>query len=82
MSHLGIVWTGFFIHPDTATKHLFDPRPAYRFRRIHNTASGPASLMGGQDPQYGANIDYYVQADTNTSDATIQRLLAAANSAP
>jgi photosystem II stability/assembly factor-like uncharacterized protein len=38
--------------------HLFSPRPAYRFRSIHETVSAP-SFVVGENPRYGANIDYY-----------------------
>lgn len=51
--------------------HLFAPRRAYRFRNIHNTASGPVSLMRGQNPRYGANIDYYIGGET--VDSTVKK---------
>jgi photosystem II stability/assembly factor-like uncharacterized protein len=47
--------------------HLFTPRPAYRFRRIRATSSDPNSAVRGQNPPYGADINYYLSgalADT------------------
>jgi hypothetical protein len=40
--------------------HLFDPRPAYRFRPIYNVSEAPNSNIPGEDPPYGADIDLYL----------------------
>jgi photosystem II stability/assembly factor-like uncharacterized protein len=51
--------------------HLFPPRPAYRFRAVQETPSAP-SFVVGENPQYGANVDYYVPrhpADSTTADS-------------
>ncbi|MCG6955901.1 MAG: glycosyl hydrolase [Gemmatimonadetes bacterium] len=40
--------------------HLFSPRPAYRFRDIHQVSEAPNSNVPGQDPPYGADIDLYL----------------------
>jgi photosystem II stability/assembly factor-like uncharacterized protein len=44
----------------SAAAHLFEPRPAYRFRPI---ANAPATVaddpITGENPQYGASINYW-----------------------
>jgi photosystem II stability/assembly factor-like uncharacterized protein len=64
---------GFWIFDDISAIRQLDPqllarraallpiRPAYRFRKLQNTASAPNSLVGGDDPPYGAGITYYVK---------------------
>jgi photosystem II stability/assembly factor-like uncharacterized protein len=45
-----------------ADSHLFPPRAAYRFREI-TPSYGPANdLTVGQDPPYGASINYYLKS--------------------
>jgi Sortilin, neurotensin receptor 3, len=59
-----------------AAAHLFEPRPAYRFRPI---ASAPASVtddpITGENPQYGASINYWLGSaglkPGTTTDVTI-----------
>ncbi|MDH4043446.1 MAG: glycosyl hydrolase [Gemmatimonadota bacterium] len=52
-----------------APLHLFAPRPAYRFRAIHNVPSAP-SFSTGQNPRYGATIDYHLRGDpADTTDS-------------
>jgi photosystem II stability/assembly factor-like uncharacterized protein len=48
--------------------HLFPPRPAYRFRAVHETFSAP-SFVRGENPRYGANVDYAVSV-ADTTDTT------------
>jgi hypothetical protein len=40
---------------------IFPIRDAYRFRKVQNHHSAPNSLVGGEDPPYGASINYYVR---------------------
>jgi photosystem II stability/assembly factor-like uncharacterized protein len=40
--------------------HLFDPRPAYRFRFRASHVSQPGDPGAGRNPQYGASIHYYL----------------------
>jgi photosystem II stability/assembly factor-like uncharacterized protein len=40
--------------------HLFTPRPAYRFRPIHQVPTAPGSNVRGEDPPYGADIDLFL----------------------
>jgi photosystem II stability/assembly factor-like uncharacterized protein len=47
--------------------HLFGPRPAYRFRSIEATVSEPNSNVVGQNPPYGADINYLLKADAKGS---------------
>jgi len=49
--------------------HLFTPRPAYRFREVHNVASAP-SFSTGQNPRYGANLDYHIPGDPGDTAGT------------
>jgi len=59
------------LRPETLREplHVFQPRPAYRFREVHNVPSAP-SFSVGQNPRYGANIDYHVAGDpADTADS-------------
>ncbi|MFM8781082.1 MAG: hypothetical protein ACKOFO_06390, partial [Gemmatimonadota bacterium] len=63
---------GFFILDDVtplqqltpevmaATAHLFQPRAAYRFRNITAPSSTYDDPTTGEDPQYGASINYWL----------------------
>ncbi len=42
--------------------HLFPPRPAYRFRPITPPSTTYDDPTVGEDPQYGASINYYLRA--------------------
>ncbi len=42
--------------------HLFAPRPAYRFRLITSPSTTYDDPTAGQDPEYGASINYYLRA--------------------
>jgi photosystem II stability/assembly factor-like uncharacterized protein len=42
--------------------HLFAPRPAYRFRPITAPSTGYDDPTAGSDPEYGAAINYYLNA--------------------
>jgi photosystem II stability/assembly factor-like uncharacterized protein len=46
----------------SAGAHLFTPRPAYRFRNITTNYAEPNDPTVGSDPEYGASINYYLQA--------------------
>ena len=41
---------------------LFKTRPAYRFHRVSVTRGVPDDQSTGQDPAYGASINYYLKA--------------------
>ncbi|HKB10829.1 MAG TPA: hypothetical protein VKD69_09245, partial [Vicinamibacterales bacterium] len=45
-----------------ADAHLFTPRPAYRFRAITEPATPYDDPTAGDNPPYGADIDYYLKA--------------------
>ena len=45
-----------------AGAHLFAPRDAYRFRTAVQPESYPYDATVGQNPPYGASIDYYLKA--------------------
>jgi len=43
-----------------AGAHLFVPRSAYRFRSKVSSVSQPGDPGAGENPQYGASINYYL----------------------
>ncbi len=45
-----------------ADAHLFRPRPAYRFRNIPGQMSTANDPSVGQNPQYGASINYWLKS--------------------
>ncbi len=52
--------------------HLFQPRAAYRFRTFDNTREGDVdSHVVGTNPQYGADINFYLKAATKKVEITI-----------
>lgn len=53
--------------------HLFPPRPAYRFRSITTPAAGFDDPVTGENPPYGASINYYLKS-VPTGDAVIRIL--------
>jgi len=42
--------------------HLFPPRNAWRFRDVQNVVSAPNSQVTGENPPYGADIDYWLKS--------------------
>jgi len=50
-----------------ADAHLFAPRPAYRFRAITAPATPYDDLTIGDNPQYGADINYYLKSAASGS---------------
>lgn len=42
--------------------YLFAPRPAYRFRMVADRISDPDDQCIGQNPPYGASINYYLKS--------------------
>jgi photosystem II stability/assembly factor-like uncharacterized protein len=50
-----------------ADVHLFPPRPAYRFRAITAPATTYDDPTIGEDPPYGAGINYYLKAPATTA---------------
>ncbi|MDH5589524.1 MAG: sialidase, partial [Gemmatimonadota bacterium] len=53
-----------------STVHLFRPRAAYRFLRREGAASQPADPAAGENPEYGATLDFYL-AEAPADDATL-----------
>ena len=52
--------------------HLFQPRAAYRFRTFDNTREADVdSHVVGTNPQYGADINFYLKAATKKVEITI-----------
>ncbi|MFH1765928.1 MAG: sialidase, partial [Gemmatimonadota bacterium] len=48
----------------SSSGHLFEPRPAYRFRNKEGRVSQPEDPGAGQNPESGASIHYYLGGDT------------------
>jgi photosystem II stability/assembly factor-like uncharacterized protein len=48
-----------------ADAHLFAPRPAYRFRAITAPATTYDDPVTGENPPYGAGINYYLKSAAN-----------------
>ncbi|MCJ7627787.1 MAG: hypothetical protein MUO50_05295, partial [Longimicrobiales bacterium] len=44
--------------------HLFEPRPAYRFRNREGRVSQPEDPAEGENPEFGASIHYYLGEDS------------------
>ncbi len=44
-----------------SASHLFDPRPAYRFRSTSRPNLVPSGAAQGQNPPYGAAINYWLK---------------------
>ena len=44
-----------------AAAHLFEPRPAYRFRSVARPNLAPVGTSRGQNPAYGATINYWLK---------------------
>jgi len=52
--------------------HLFAPREAYRFRRsVSSPESGPNEVVRGENPPYGADLDYYLPAAAKSVTLTV-----------
>ncbi len=51
--------------------HLFTPRPAYRFLSVSSFQGAPNELCEGQNPDYGAAINYYLRS-VPKGDVTIR----------
>ena len=56
-----------------ADAHLFPPRAAYRFRDITQEASSFNDPTAGQNPPYGASINYYLRTPP-AGDVTVSIL--------
>ena len=48
--------------------HLFEPRPAWRFRSVSQAALAPVGTSAGQNPPYGASLNYWLKDAVKTSE--------------
>ena len=71
-----------------STVYLFPPRPAYRFRSTFHREMAPEGPSVGENPPYGASINYYLKQPAKKVEVTIEgpngekiRTLTAANKA-
>ncbi|MCH8144917.1 MAG: sialidase [Gemmatimonadetes bacterium] len=55
----------------SADAHLFEPRSAYRFHNITSPMSMPNDPTAGENPEYGASINYWL-ASEQASDVEIR----------
>ena len=46
-------------------------RDSYRFRKLQNHHSAPNSLVSGEDPQYGAAINFFVRRGVEPESASV-----------
>lgn len=46
-----------------APVHFFEPRPAYRFQEIEGSPSDPNANVVGENPPYGADLNYLLKSD-------------------
>ncbi len=53
----------------SAETHLFEPRPAYRFRSVQGIKTESGSQVSGRNPPYGAGINYYLAGNPEGSVA-------------
>lgn len=51
--------------------HLFTPRPAYRFHSVASRPSDENSNIVGENPPYGANLDYYLAESQAAEDVSL-----------
>ena len=54
-----------------ADVHLFHPRQAYRFRKIHEYRGSSQDHSWGHNPPYGASINYYLKDISKRAKITI-----------
>jgi photosystem II stability/assembly factor-like uncharacterized protein len=54
-----------------AAAFLFAVRPAYRFRSGIKRDMSPQAVGGGRNPDYGADINYYLKAETPKDKVTL-----------
>lgn len=58
--------------PTRQNAQLFSPRPAYRFRQVGDgRMSEPGARIVGQNPPYGADINFYLPAAELNTEITI-----------
>jgi len=48
--------------------HLFEPTPAYRFRRTSQPSLAPIGTSRGQNPPYGAAISYWLKEEIPSAE--------------
>ena len=56
------------LNPDVVSSdaHLFEPRSAYRFHNITSPMSPTNDMTAGENPQYGASINYWLGSEQAT----------------
>jgi photosystem II stability/assembly factor-like uncharacterized protein len=77
---VGTYGRGFYILDDVSpleqltdavrgsASHLFEPRPAYRFRSTSRPSLAPSGAAQGQNAPYGATINYWLKEALKTSE--------------
>ncbi|MEL7065407.1 MAG: glycosyl hydrolase, partial [Bacteroidota bacterium] len=64
---------GYFRNAQSEEMHLFSLRPSYRFQNVQGIKTDGPSLNAGQNPPYGAGINYYLK-DSSQEEVTISIL--------
>lgn len=76
----GTYGRGFFVLDDVtpleqltpairgSVAHLFEPRPAYRFRAVSRPSLAPSGVAAGQNPPYGATINYWLKQAVSSEE--------------
>ena len=52
--------------------YLFPPRPAYRFREIYHREMAPNGQTRGENPPYGASINYLLKQPAKKIEITVE----------
>jgi photosystem II stability/assembly factor-like uncharacterized protein len=55
----------------TSTAHLFEPRAAYRFQQVTDPFEAPNDWTNGDNPPYGAALNYWLGAEAAGQDASV-----------
>jgi hypothetical protein len=55
----------------TSTAYLFEPRAAYRFQQVTDPFEAPNDWTNGDNPPYGAALNYWLGAEAAGQDASV-----------
>ena len=66
----------------TSPAHFFEPRPAYRFRSVSQPNLAPSGLARGENPPYGATLNYWLKEPVKAAAAGDDKEAAGKNRKP
>ncbi len=55
-----------------STAYLFEPRAAYRFQQVTDPFEAPNDWTNGDNPPYGASLNYWMGAEAAGQEATLR----------